>query len=187
MTKAQIRAKYKLLRMLLSENDIREKSISIAEIVRGLNIWDKHFFHVFMPIEKLKEVDTNYLIKFLQSKGKSIVVSKSDFNTLKMSHYLLEDDTVFSKNKFNIPEPIDANIIDIDKIEVVFVPLLAFDKQGHRIGYGKGFYDRFLSKCNLNCVFIGLSFFEAEEDFVEIHDNDFKLHFCLLPEKAVRF
>jgi 5-formyltetrahydrofolate cyclo-ligase len=56
---------------------------------------------------------------------------------------------------------------------VVFVPLLAFDKKGNRVGYGKGFYDAFLSKCKPETIKIGLSFFEAEETIDDVFENDF--------------
>ena len=69
-----------------------------------------------------------------------------------MTHYLLTDNTKIKKNKYNIPEPIDGIEVPDNKIEVVFVPLLAFDKKGHRVGYGKGFYDHFLSGCQPNTI-----------------------------------
>ena len=73
------------------------------------------------------------------------------------------------------------------KIDVVFVPLLAFDKNGHRIGYGKGYYDKFLSSCKPDIIKIGLSFYEAEEAFQDVYPSDIPLDYCVTPKKVYRF
>ena len=61
---------------------------------------------------------------------------------------MLTDNTKIKKNKYNIPEPIDGIEVPNNKLEVVFIPLLAFDEKGNRVGYGKGFYDNMLNKCS---------------------------------------
>ena len=104
-----------------------------------------------------------------------------------MTHFLLTDNTVIKKNSYNIPEPVDGIEILNDKINVVFIPLLAFDTQGNRVGYGKGFYDRFLAQCNLEIIKIGLSFFEAENEIDGIFGSDVKLNFCVTAEKNYKF
>ena len=98
------------------------------------------------------------------------MISKSDFKSGLMTHFLLTDNTIIKKNSYNIPEPVDGIEINSDKLEVVFVPLLAFDKHGNRVGYGKGFYDRFLSECKPETIKIGFSFFEAEDKIKDIHE-----------------
>jgi len=70
---------------------------------------------------------------------------------------------------------------------VVFVPLLAFDKSGNRVGYGKGFYDNFLAKCNPETLKIGLSFFEIEEEILDINPKDIRLNLCITPQKTYNF
>ena len=77
--------------------------------------------------------------------------------------------------------------IENSKIDVVFVPLLCFDKQGHRVGYGKGFYDNFLHDCNTETIKIGLSLFEAEDHIQDIHENDIALDYCITPKKIYQF
>ena len=140
-----------------------------------------------MPIANSKEVDTSYIAQLLKKFNKQIIVSKSNFENFEMSHYLMTGDTVYLNNKYNIAEPQNAIEINIEKIDVVFVPLLAFDRSGNRVGYGKGFYDRFLSKCKPTCVFIGLSFFDSENSIDDNSQFDKKLHFCVLPNKIVKF
>jgi 5-formyltetrahydrofolate cyclo-ligase len=70
---------------------------------------------------------------------------------------------------------------------VVFVPLLAFDKQGNRVGYGKGFYDRFLANCKPETIKIGLSFFEVENEIADVFNNDIELDYCVTPNKIYTF
>ena len=104
-----------------------------------------------------------------------------------MIHFLLTDNTKIKKNRYNIPEPIDGIVISNDKIDVVFIPLLGFDKAGNRVGYGKGFYDRFLADCKPETIKIGLSFFEAEDKITDIYENDIKLDYCVTPETIYTF
>jgi 5-formyltetrahydrofolate cyclo-ligase len=187
MNKQQLRAHYKSLRNVLLSEDIETNSLEIANQLLKLDIWNASFYHVFLSIAEQKEVQTDYVLNILSGKDKHIMVSKSDFTTLQMTHYLLTDNTRIQKNKYNIPEPIDGIEIDTKKIEVVFVPLLAFDKKGHRVGYGKGFYDTFLSECQPETIKIGLSFFEAEEQIDDIFESDIALDYCVTPNQIYRF
>jgi len=187
MTKTDLRKLYKLKRDALNAEAIEDLSFEIANQLLKLPIWNKFYYHVFLSIQEFKEVNTEAILNILSGKDKNIVISKSDFKTLEMTHYLLTDSTVIKIGHFNIPEPVDGIEISTDKIEVVFVPLLAFDRQGHRVGYGKGFYDIFLKKCNPKTVKIGLSFFEVEDVIEDTNENDMKLDFCVTPNQVYKF
>ena len=187
MNKKELRKKYKDLRSQLTTNEVEELSLSIANQLLKMAIWQKTYYHLFLPIEKLKEINTEYILQILAGKDKEIVISKSDFESGLMTHYLLTDNTKISNNSYGIPEPVDGLEVPVSKIDVVFVPLLAFDKKGHRVGYGKGFYDRFLSECKPETLKIGLSFFEAEEKIDDSSENDIQLNYCVTPQKIVAF
>ncbi len=191
MNKKELRQKYKTLRQQLSENEIEEKSLQIANQLIRLDIWEHNFYHIFLPIEIHKEVNTEYILQVLAGKDKNIVISKSDFETREMTHFLLTDSTKISKNEYGIPEPIETEINGIEinskKIDVVFVPLLAFDEKGHRVGYGKGFYDKFLSECKPEVLKIGLSFFESETIISDVLATDIQLDLCVTPSKIHNF
>jgi 5-formyltetrahydrofolate cyclo-ligase len=187
MYKKELRKKYKDLRAALSRETIEEQSLAIANQLLSLDIWDKTYFHLFLTIKEQKEIDTEFILPVLAGKDKEIVVSKSDFATLKMTHYLLSDNTKFKKNEYNIPEPLEGLEVPLTKIEVVFVPLLAFDLKGNRVGYGKGFYDKFLAHCQPETIKIGLSLFEAEKNIDDISENDIPLDFCITPKKIFSF
>ena len=184
--KSTLRIKYKKLRDTFSEDAIEEMSLQIANKALGLSIWNKTYYHLFLTISQKKEVNTEYLLHILQGKDKSVVISKTDFESGGMDHFLLQENTTLKVSKYGIPEPISGIQINPEQIDVVFVPLLGFDQIGHRVGYGKGFYDRFLEKCNPEAIFVGLSFFEPEPK-ISFEDTDIPLHFCITPTKVYSF
>lgn len=185
--KKELRIKYKKLRQNLSNQQIEDMSLLITNSLLELPIWDKTYFHIFLTITEQKEIDTELILHLLAGKDKEIVISKSDFETREMTHFLLTDNTKIKKNEYNIPEPVDGIEVPSKKIEVVFVPLLAYDKKGNRVGYGKGFYDKFLSECKPDVIKIGLSFFEPEELIADIFEGDIKLDYCVSPKGFYHF
>lgn len=186
MTKEALRQHYKSLRASLDPSNVVDQSIAIANQVLQLPIWEFTNYHIFLPIENKVEVDTSYLLSVLQGKDKSIILSKSNFDTHTMQHILLQENTPIAVSKFGIPEPQKGIEVEASSIEVVFVPLLAFDKQGHRVGYGKGFYDRFLRQCGPNTRFVGLSFF-APENKIPSAPHDIALDYCVTPKNTYTF
>ena len=185
--KTELRQEYKRLRHLLSDTDIEEKSLAVANKILTLPIWENTYFHIFLPITEQKEVNTEFILHLLSGKDKEIIVSKADFETRKMTHFLLTDNTKIKKNEYNIPEPVDGIEVPSHKINVVFVPLLAFDKKGHRVGYGNGFYDKFFSECKSDAIKIGLSFFDPEEVIDGIFEGDVQLDYCVTPDSIYKF
>ena len=186
MDKSQIRTQYKELRKELSEIEVMDKSLLIANRCLELPVWEEKIFHLFLTLEDQNEVDTALILTLLQGKDKEVVVPKIA-DAEQLQHFLLTDQTRFQKNALGIPEPVSGIEIEASKIDVVFVPLLAFDNKGHRVGYGKGYYDRFLATCRPNCIKVGLSFFEKEQDSFIIEPTDIPLDYCVTPEKIYRF
>ena len=182
-----IRERYKELRNTLSPEDISAKSIAIANQLVNLPIWEHSVYHIFLSIDKLKEVQTEYILHILQGRDKNIAVSKSNFTTGRMSHYLLTDTTLLSVNTWGIPEPVTGIQLQPNQIDVIFIPLLACDTFGNRIGYGKGFYDRFLDECRPDTLRIGLSFFSPEETIFPTNTTDKKLHYCITDTNIYSF
>lgn len=185
MNKIEARKKYFKLREKLDNEQLVSKSISIANNALNLPIWEFNFFHIFLPIQNKVEVDTTPIINILIGKDKEILISKSDFNNLSMKSYIFSEETLLKKNKYGIPEPINGKEFK-ENIDVIFIPLLAYDKKGNRVGYGKGFYDRFLSNQKNNIIKVGLSFFGPEET-VEKKEFDQSLDYCVTPEKVFSF
>jgi 5-formyltetrahydrofolate cyclo-ligase len=144
--------------------------------------------HLFLPIVKFNEMDTFSIINYLGEKYPSlqIVIPRINFET--MEHIVFDSvQTVLEKNKYDIPEPLGGTLVSAAQIDSVLVPLLAFDKKGHRVGYGKGFYDRFLTQCRPETQKIGLSFFDPVDEITDADAWDVKLNKCICPDKIWEF
>lgn len=187
MNKHQLRGKYKEKRKALTSLEIEDLSIAIANQALRSSIWNHDSYHLFLPIERQQEVDTSFLLTVLQGKDKEVIISRSDFKDGSMKHFLLTDNTVLKTNAYGIPEPQSGIAVAPNGIDVVFVPLLAFDREGNRVGYGKGFYDRFLKECNPETLKIGLSFFPPVKKISDVNDADIPLDICFTPEDIYDF
>ncbi|WP_438962274.1 5-formyltetrahydrofolate cyclo-ligase [Nonlabens sp.] len=188
MLKNELRNKFKKLRSQLSPKQVEDYSLDIANQLLSLDIWDHNMYHLFLSIEQQKEVQTDFILHILQGKDKNVIVSRSNFEDYSMKHYLLTDNTVLKTNKWGIPEPSDNGIlISEDLLDVVFIPLLAGDTNGNRIGYGKGFYDRFLKKCRPNTLKIGLSFYHPLTTTITPHKDDVPLNIMVCPDQVFFF
>ena len=187
MDKFEARKKYSLLRKKISNDEIIDFSIKIANNCLNLNIWQYSNYHIFLPIKKKKEVDTSPILNILTGKQKQVVISKSNFKDFSLTNYILDDDVILEFNNYGIPEPKNGKKIKTDLIDVVFIPLLAFDKSGNRVGYGKGFYDRFLKELPEKTIKIGLSFFSQEHMLDGIEKHDVKMNYCVTPNDVFTF
>ena len=187
MSKSALRKKYKAMRNELTAQQLDDFSIAIANSLLKLPIWEKRYYHLFLTIAEQKEIDTEFILNILAGKDKDIILSKSNFEDSSLTHFLLTDNTKIKKNAYNIPEPIDGIEVPSNKIDVVFVPLLAYDTKGNRIGYGKGFYDRFLAECKPDTIKIGLSFFPPETTDFTTDTTVIGLDFCVTPEQVYEF
>ena len=187
MTKQQLREKYKDKRAQLSENQIDEKSLAIANQLLKLDVWHLNYVHIFLPIVGKKEVNTEYILHVLQGKDKSILLPKANFKSGAMKAILLQENTVLKTLSHGITEPVDGIEVAASQIDLVFLPLLAYDNQGNRLGYGKGFYDKFLEQCSSQVLKIGLSFFPPEEETLPYSSFDIPMDYCVTPSCIFKF
>lgn len=185
MLKKELRLSHGLLREKIFEETLLESSLAIANALLQLPIWHHEYFHLFMPITAKREVDTSFVLSILQGKDKHVIVPKVKGNVLE--HFLLTDATKFIESSWGVPEPVDGIAIPPNRLDVVFVPLVAFDKVGNRVGYGKGFYDRFLKECRVDVIKIGLSLFEAINLISDVATHDIGLDYCVTPKKVYSF
>lgn len=186
--KNEIRQLYRKKRLDLDPQERELLSAKIAEnAFRYLLNKDKvKHMHIFLPIERLQEVNTLPLIKGLQEMGKEIYTSVADFSTGEMKTVKLAVDQQIKAGKYGIPIPTEIMEGRDALLQLVFIPLLAYDLNGHRLGYGKGFYDKFLTKLNHKVLKVGLSYFPAERQVpFEIHDVH--LDACINPDEIILF
>ena len=142
--------------------------------------------HIFLPIIIKREPNTFLIIDWLQENHQEIqiIVPKANFDTNLMSNHVFTKQTNLANNHYDIPEPKEGYEF-LGVPDLVIVPLLAFDKKGYRVGYGKGFYDRFLQ--NSKTLKIGLSFFAPTEEIIDVHLNDVRLDKCITPAGIIEF
>ena len=95
-------------------------------------------------------------------------------------------ETKFQKNKWQIPEP-EGPALENITFDFVIVPLLYCDKKGNRIGYGKGFYDRFFSELHSETQKIGVNFFSPIEEIDDVFENDIPLDYLVTPMEVLSF
>jgi 5-formyltetrahydrofolate cyclo-ligase len=190
MQKACLRKEMLQKRLGYEAADIARKSKQIAaNFFRSFSLENIKAIHVFLPIQLKNEIDTWPIIRKLQAEYPQIqvVASVSDLQEFTLTHHWLLPETELVQNKWGIPEPQGAEAVAVEKIDMVLVPLLAFDRQGHRVGYGKGFYDRFLELCRPDTIKVGLSLEEPVTAITDIHAGDTALDFALTPTNIYQF
>jgi 5-formyltetrahydrofolate cyclo-ligase len=183
--KIYLRTKYLSERRSMEKKEINSLSYSVTNKLKKMKIWDKTYYHIYNSILENNELNTYFLINFLSAKQKQIIIPKIQNNRL--LHFKIDDSTDFKLNNYGINEPINGTQINIEKIDIIFIPLIIFDLSGHRVGYGKGYYDRFLKSLNSNTVKIGLSLFEPVEEIIDINNYDVSMDICVTPNSIYDF
>lgn len=188
MRKAWLRRHYVGKMKALDPFDRAEMSARIAaRLFVHFNFVDLQNVHVFLSIDANGEVDTRAVIErvwrdFPATRLAVPRVAGDGLETL-----ILDSQTGLTPSIWGVPEPLDDRFVDPASIDLVIVPLLAFDLQGHRVGYGKGFYDRFLRTCRGDCIKVGVSFFPPVENIEDTNENDVRLDYCLTPYNSFKF
>lgn len=186
--KQVLRRVYLEKRLLLSRLELERRNKLVHQrVIEFLSLRQFNSLHTFLSIEKNNEVNTRSIIDALKplNNNLSFYISKT-MPKGKLTHYLWDESTLFEKNKWEIPEPVNATSIKPETIDVILVPLITFDKNGHRIGYGKGYYDRFLSDYP-DALKIGVSLAPPLDNIPYVESTDVKLDRCVTPFQSYQF
>jgi 5-formyltetrahydrofolate cyclo-ligase len=191
MKKSDIRNIYAEKRLQLSASQ-KEKMDDLMLIqFQKLAIDIPALIMTYAPIKRLNEFDpqgiTDYC--YFKNPGQQLfypVMVEIDGNS-EMSTMIVDDNTIFETNKFGIDEPIEGIDMIPSEIDLFIVPLLSFDKKGNRVGYGKGYYDRFLKRCRRDCMKIGFSYFDPIEKIDDLSPFDIKLDYCITPDRIFSY
>ena len=180
-----LRKSFKKQRSLLDINQVEELNTRIFKNLLELNIWEKSCYHLYLSNEINNEAETGAIINLLFKKHKRVFVPKIQGSNL--MNIEIDNNTNYSLNYLGIKEPISSNQKDTNLLEVIFVPLLVFDKLGHRVGYGGGYYDKFLGNIKDDILKIGLSLFEPIDKIQDIEKHDISLDYTITPKRVYDF
>lgn len=191
MNKATLRKIYQDKRQALSGEDIEALSQRVCRLFfQEISLKEVRYLHIFLPIARHNELNTWPIIRQMQQERPAvgIVVSRTNWQEKRMEHYHLSEATILKENKWGIPEPVEGPACPVQHIDLVLLPLLAFDLQGHRLGYGAGFYDRFLAECAPNTKKVGLSLFPPlPAPIGDVGEHDIPLDVCITPDQTYYF
>ena len=149
-------------RNALNEEEIINKSHLICH--KLIKLLDKNLqIMSYIPIKN--EVDTSLLEDYFKDIAYPVILDNYEMEA-RISNEMI-------KNKYGILEPKNGKLLNIEDLDVIIIPIVGFDLNMHRIGYGKGYYDRFLK--NINAKKIGLAYECQKVDHIDIDENDIKL------------
>jgi len=183
-----VRKTYLKKRQELSSSKFKEESSQLVQkTIELIKKYKPECIHCFLPIHSKGEINTILIIQYCWKNNINVVVPVSNFEngTLKNAEFRPHTKTKQTKN--NITEPIDPIWEKNDNIDIVITPLLAFDPKGYRVGYGKGFYDRFFASLHKDAKRIGISLFKPCKGIENLTKQDIPLTHCVTPNKTYSF
>ena len=190
MLKAELRRIALAHRKALSESEVAQRSSQLREqLFAHFEVVKWEWLHVFLPIPQQHEPDTWQIIRWIWTHELPVqlAVPMVQADGVSLRHYHLTPDTALANNRWGIPEPMGAAEVQPAQLGAVLIPLLAFDENGHRVGYGKGFYDRFLQECQPDVLRIGLSLEPPVPIIADAWPGDVPLTACVTPSGVWQF
>lgn len=190
MIKSELRKVFLERRRSLTRAEVDLLSYQISDRVFAIvDLQNIRTLHCFISIREMNEIDTSLIFARLWAEFPAVrtVVPRVDPQTKQLEHLEYNASTPMEKNKWGIAEPVGDELISSSEIDVVLIPGLCFDERGHRVGYGKGYYDKFLSQCRRDCQKIGLSFFSPIPSIENIGPHDITVDACVLPDDVAYF
>ena len=188
MYKKDLRNNYLKLRLALPDEAYKELNQALCNaFFSSLDLSGITTIHIFLPIASKKEPDTWLIIERVRKEFPQMVISIPKINNeAQLTNYNFESKDQLKEGKWGVLEPQFGKITPVDKIDLVIVPMIAADQNGHRVGYGKGYYDRFLKECRTDCKKVGISMFEPVERISDIGNFDLKLDLIITPSRAIQ-
>ena len=145
-----------------------------------------HRMMSFQPIVERREVHMSFIHETLESLGHQLCFPRVE-NEHDMVAYLMKSGDPMITSAWGIQEPVGGTVVKPTDFDIILLPLLAFDLKGNRVGYGKGFYDRYLVNCRPDCLKIGISLFDPVDLIEEVESHDIPLDIAICPAKLYDF
>lgn len=193
-TKNVVRRAALARRQALPPAEIARRSQQLREqLFQHFPVTEWRWLHVFLPLARRNEPDTWPIIRRIWAEAQAVQLAAPVVQPdgISLRHYALTPQTPLHNNRWGIPEPEVSAAAEVlpAAFDAVLVPLLAVDRAGHRVGYGGGFYDRFLAECGPGTQFIGLDVLDESPmgGLADVLPTDVALHACLTPSGVWRF
>lgn len=190
-SKSDLRRRFDTYRRALDESSYTDRSHQIVKRLISLpEIRSAHVVHVYWPMVDRREVDTRPFIHWLKDHRKEIVLpvvlsfQKSDGDAPRLGHVRYPGEEGLHLNRWGISEPVEHHPVSVDSLEVVIVPALGAGRNGHRIGYGFGYYDEFLASVTVPSI--ALVFEACLVDTVPREAHDTPLDVIVSESEVVR-
>ena len=181
--KQELRTQFKSYREQLSDQQyasfnrrIRERLAALPEVSRSRMV------HSYWSLPTRREIDIRPLIQQWHAEGKTIVLPV--MRGLDLLHVPFEGTSQLAKNSWGLYEPTGSKTVPVTDLELVVVPALGASRRGHRIGYGKGYYDRFLA--DVRAVTVGLVFDACLKGTVPVEPHDVPLDIIVTENEVIR-
>lgn len=189
MMKKTVRKDYLQRRMDIPEEDLQQQTALMAFNFKKLSFPPVKYLMSYSPLLARREFDVSVCEDMLKLQNPSMQTAwpKIDELSTDMDACLVQKGGLYIKNRFHVLEPISGKVIAPEQLDMVFVPLVAFDNKGFRVGYGKGYYDRYLPHCRPDAIRVGFSYFEAVQGIEDISQFDVPLNFCITPYRNYEF
>ena len=185
--KADLRGRFRALRAGLSDAEYAARSAKVVAQAQTLpELQQAETVHAYWPMLRSREVDIRPLIAWLQASGKQIVLPVVDSFTgaPRLRHVRFETPEALRPNRWGIHEPTGAKSVPLETIDAVVVPALGAGRNGHRLGYGKGYYDAFLGA--LNAATICPIFAACLIDRAPAEEHDAPLDIVITEDEIIR-
>ncbi|HTO17169.1 MAG TPA: 5-formyltetrahydrofolate cyclo-ligase [Edaphocola sp.] len=187
--KSELRKEYLSKRQSLSGLEQNKLNDLLLIQLQSMELPFANILLSYIPMEDRAEPDTFLFSDYIKFLFPQIQIGYPITNMKlgTMEAYLTNEDTEFEKVQYGLIEPVSEHLIRPEEVDIVIVPLLVADRSGYRVGYGKGMYDKFLSRCRNDVFKIGFSFSNPIEQILDIDRNDISLDVLICPNQKYFF
>jgi 5-formyltetrahydrofolate cyclo-ligase len=190
LNKSELRQIYLEKRQSLSPDELKVGSEAVANrFFEAFDLNGVQILDIFVSIARFNEIDTSTIFHGIWSGYPQIITTAPRVNHENghLEHFAFGAESDLLQNNWGISEPVPGVVVTEEMIDMVLVPLLCFDRDGHRVGYGKGFYDKFLARCRPDCISVGLSYYPPVDRIDDVGEHDIRLDHVITLNEAFSF
>ena len=190
MKKVRLREKYLARRQAMDAGRYHQQSQQIqARFFQHFNLAHYPYIHTYLACAERREVDTWGIVHVILSQYPQVVlaVPKLLGGPGQMESCPIDQATTFQSHAWGMQEPTGGRRVPAADFLLVILPVIAFDKHGYRVGYGQGYYDRFLQQCRPDVTKVGLCFAGPVSTVTDLHMHDVPMDYCVTPSQVFRW